>query len=65
MCWGGPELIPGPEWIETGLKFHEPDKEHGFGLRIERELSKSFLILIQAYVLKNLLFRGRSKPQHR
>ena len=61
ICWGGPNIVPGPEWVKTGIIFHEPEKLYAFGLQALKGAPKGFQMVLQAYILKHLLFAGKSK----
>ena len=60
ICWGGPKVIPRPEWMRSGIIFNPSKSVQSYGLSMLRGASKSFLLLVQAYVLKHLLFHGKS-----
>ena len=73
MCWGGSNTVPKPEWVKTGIIFHEYNKEAAFGLRVDNGATKAFQMILQAYILKHLMFEGKGskkakyldiKPQH-
>ena len=61
MLWGGPNIVPGPEWTITGIIFNEPEKLHAFGLKALKGATKGFQLVLQAYLLKHLLFDGKSR----
>ena len=65
MCWGGPSIVPGPEWTKTGIIFNEPEKLHAFGLKALKGATKGFQLVLQAYLLKHLLFAGKSRHNAR
>ena len=61
MCWGGPSIVPGAEWIKSGITFNPPEKAQAFGLHTGKGASKGFSIVLQAYILKHLLFSEKLK----
>ena len=60
VCWGGENIVPRQEWIKGGLVFNEADGLNAFGLRAMKGATKSFQLVLEAYVLKHLLFEGKS-----
>ena len=63
VCWGGPNVIPRVEWLKTGIIFNEPDNLHAFGLKGIQGATKAFQMILQAYILKHLLFEGKSSKK--
>ena len=61
MCWGGPNIVPSPEWVKTGIVFHEQEAVHAYGLKVVRGATKAFQMILQGYVMKHLLFEGKQK----
>ena len=61
VCWGGANIVPPPEWIKSGLVFHEQESVHAYGLKCVRGSSKAFQIVLQGYIMKHLLFEGKHK----
>ena len=76
VCWGGPNIVscrlyqtsyqilyqvPRPEWIKTGLIFNPADALNAFGLKALKGATKAFQLVLQAYIIKNLLFEGKHK----
>ena len=60
MCWGGPNIVPRPEWIKTGVNFNEPEQLSAFGLKAVKGATKAFQMVVQAYIMKHLMFEGKS-----
>lgn len=44
------------EWGRTGFVFREPESDLAYGLKGLRNGTRGLLTVVQAYVLKNLLF---------
>ena len=65
MCWGGPNIVPGPEWTKTGIIFHQPGQLQAFGLQTQPGAVKAFQMVLQALVLKQLLFGGNRRNSRR
>ena len=74
VCWGGPNIIPRQSWIKIGIVFHEvtlsqnyllnlsplqPEQLHAFGLLATKGATKAFQLVVQAYILKHLMFEGK------
>ena len=57
--------MPGPEWTKTGIRFHEPEKLHAYGLQALRGAVKGFQLVLQSFILKQLLFPGKSRTNGR
>ena len=55
---------PKGEWLRTGLVFREPDQELGYGLKAPRNGTRGLLSVVQAHIIKHLLFEKRGKDQH-
>ena len=49
-------MPPKPEWMKAGVVFHLPDQLFAYGLKCPKNGTKNFLICLQAYFLKQLLF---------
>ena len=64
VCWGGPKVIPRPEFMRGGIIFNPAKSPQSYGLNALRGASKSFLLLVQSYVLKHLLFHGKSAKKN-
>jgi len=59
ICWGGPNIVPRPEWIKTGVEFHPPEVTNAYGLKAIKGATKSFQLILEAYILKHLLFESK------
>ena len=46
LCWGGPNIVPRPDWIKTGLIFHDPEQCNAFGLKALKGATKSFQLIL-------------------
>ena len=60
VCWGSPNIIPLPEWIKTGVLFNKAESLYAFGLKAMNGATKAFQIVLESYVLKHLMFEGKS-----
>jgi len=56
ICWGGSDKPLKATWTKQGLVFHPEQKLFAYGLKMPTNEVKNFLICIQAYLLKQLLF---------
>merc|ERR1711953_1322193 len=61
FCWGGPNIVPRAEWIKSGLVFHIPEQTNAYGLNATKGAVKAFQIVIESFILKHLLFEGKTK----
>ena len=55
--------MPRHEWIKSGLVFNEADSLNAFDLRAMKGATKAFQLVLEAYVLKHLLFEGKSSKK--
>ena len=46
VCWGGPNIVPRPEWIKTGAIFHDPEQTNAYGLKAVKGATKSFQLIL-------------------
>ena len=60
ICWGGPNIVPRPDWIKGRLNFLDVGTFHSFGLQVDKGATKAFILLLQAYVLKQIMFDGKT-----
>ena len=51
--------VPRQEWIKTGIIFHEADGLNAYGLKAMKGATKSFQLILQAYIMKHLLFETK------
>ena len=63
VCWGSPNIKSLPDWMKTGVVFNEPDNLYAFGLRALTGATKAFQIVLEAFVLKHLMFEGKASKQ--
>ena len=63
VCWGSPNIIPRPEWIKTGVLFNEAESLYAFGLKAMSGATKAFQIVLESFVLKHLMFEGKSSKK--
>ena len=63
VCWGGENIVPRQEWIKSGLVFNEADSLYAFGLKAVKGATKAFQLVLEAYVLKHLMFEGKSSKK--
>ncbi|KAJ8871092.1 hypothetical protein PR048_027396 [Dryococelus australis] len=57
VVFGTPVTTPRSEWLRTGLVFREPDQDLAFGLKAARNGTRGLLSVVQAHILKHLLFQ--------
>ena len=55
--------MPRPEWIKTGVMFHEPDGLNAYGLKAVKGATKGFQLVLQAYIMKHLLFEVKNNKK--
>ena len=48
--------MPETDWLRTGIVFHNPGDLHAFGLKTQKGPSKPFQMVLQACILKYLMF---------
>ena len=63
VCWGGPNIVPMPEWIKTGVVFNEADNLNAFGLKAMNGATKAFQLVLEAFVLKHLMYEGKASKK--
>ena len=63
MCWGSPNIKPSPEWIKAGIVFNEADNLYAFGLKAKKGQTKAFQIVLEAFVLKHLMYEGKASKK--
>ncbi|XP_059082369.1 inactive ubiquitin carboxyl-terminal hydrolase MINDY-4B-like isoform X10 [Tigriopus californicus] len=56
LAWGSSNMPPKPEWLKQGIVFRPCDQLFAYGLKTHKNGTKNFLISLQAYFLKQLLF---------
>ena len=56
LCFGSPMAMPETDWLRTGIVFHNPGDLHAFGLKTQKGPSKPFQMVLQACILKYLMF---------
>ena len=50
-------------WSQQGIHFNTADLDVAYGLKLQKNESKNFLICIQAHLLKTLLFADVSNEK--
>ena len=65
MCWGGQEKSLKKYWTTTGVQFNPAEKLFGYGLKSNKDEMKNFLICLQAYLMKPLLYAENEKENKR
>ena len=50
-------------WTQQGIHFNTADLDVAYGLKLQKDESKNFLMCIQAYFLKTLLFADVSSEK--
>ena len=64
LCWGSAEVVPPPGWM-NGIKFNEPEEPTSYGLKVEEQAPKNFLMSLQAVFLKQLLFSDSESAEEK
>jgi hypothetical protein len=59
--WGSSNMPPKSEWEKQGLAFHPSEQLFSYGLKCPKNGVKNFLMCLQAYFLKQLLFDKNKK----
>ena len=57
ICWGGPNIVPRPEWIKTGVEFHPPEVTNAYGLKAIKGATKSFQLILGNVSLMYIMTR--------
>ena len=60
ICWGGPNIVPRPDWLKGRLSFLDVGTYHSFGLKVDKGATKAFILLLQSFVLKQIMFDGKT-----
>ena len=56
--------VPRTEWIKTGIVFHDADGLNAYGLKAVKGATKAFQLVLQAYIIKHLLFEGKQNKKN-
>ncbi|XP_075235790.1 inactive ubiquitin carboxyl-terminal hydrolase MINDY-4B-like isoform X2 [Lycorma delicatula] len=59
IVFGTSTAPPRGEWLRTGFTLNNPEKELGFGLKTTKNGTRGLASVIQAYMIKLLLFEKR------
>ncbi|XP_018910116.1 inactive ubiquitin carboxyl-terminal hydrolase MINDY-4B isoform X2 [Bemisia tabaci] len=59
IVFGTSVAPPRGEWLRTGFVFRDADKELAYGLKAPRNGCRGLLSVVQAYILKQLLFERK------
>ena len=54
-------MPPKSEWLKQGLVFNLPDQLFAYGLKCPKNGVKNFLMCLEAYFLKQLLFEKKQQ----
>ena len=46
FCWGGPNIVPTPAWIKTGVIFHDQEQTNAYGLKAVKGATKAFQLIL-------------------
>jgi len=65
ICWGGSDRPLKNNWTKQGLVFHPETKLFAYGLKMPKNEVKNFLMCVQAYLLKQLLFGEEQQPDNK
>ena len=57
ICWGGPNIVPRPEWIKSGVEFHAPEVTNAYGLKAIKGATKSFQLILGNISLMYIMTR--------
>ena len=61
LAWGSANMPPKSEWLKAGLTFHPAEGLFAYGFKTPKNGTKNFLLCVQAYLLKHLLFEKRAR----
>ena len=67
-AWGSANMPPKNEWLKQGIVLHPADGLFAYGVKCPRNGTKNFLMCLEAYFLKHLLFEkkggrpGKTQP---
>lgn len=62
FAWGSANMPPKSEWLKQGIPLHPAEGLFAYGVRAPRNGTRNFLICLNAYFLKHLLFdTGKKK----
>lgn len=61
MVFGAADIHPFSlgEWLEHPFTFYDAGTAQAYGLRVPNSSTKGFVMCVQAFVLKHLLFSSR------
>ena len=65
ICWGGADRPIKENWTKQGIYFNPAEKMFSYGLKTEKNETKTLLMCLQAYLLKPLLFAENEKENKR
>ena len=65
FTWGSPNMPPKAEWEKQGVVFHTSDQLFAYGLKCPKNSVKNFMLCLEAYFLKHLLFEKTKKGAQR
>jgi len=65
ICWGGADRPIKENWTKQGIYFNPAEKLLSYGLKTEKNETKTLLMCLQAYLLKPLLFAENEKENKR
>jgi hypothetical protein len=54
-------MPPKNEWLKAGMKLMPPEDLFAYGIKCPKNGTKNFLLCLQAYLLKHLLFEKRKE----
>lgn len=63
VVFGCSVSAPKHEWLRTGLVFRDSDQELSYGLKSSCNTTRGLLSVVQAHIIKHLLFEKRGKDQ--
>jgi len=62
FAWGSANMPPKSEWLKQGIPLHPAEGLFAYGVRAPRNGTRNFLLCLNAYFLKHLLFdTGKSR----
>ena len=61
FVWGSANMPPKTEWLKPGIKLMPSEELFAYGIKCPRNGTRNFLLCLQAYLLKHLLFEKRKE----
>ena len=61
FAWGSANMPPKSEWLKQGITLHPADALFAYGVKAPRNGVRNFMLCLNAYFLKHLLFETGKK----